>query len=93
MRSCPERAWTSAAFFVWNCWPAMMSNLDLVLCAPLLELALQLLVGVGHEAGEREEGELAGLGDGGRAAGREDTGQPGGAARGRAEEATSAHTT
>ena len=51
----------------------MMSNLDLVLCAPLLELALQLLVGVWHEAGEREEGELAGLGDGGRAARPEDT--------------------
>ena len=37
-------------------------HLDLVLGAPLVELPLQLLVGVGHEAGDRQERELAASG-------------------------------
>ena len=55
-------------------------DLHLVLLAPFLELPLQLLVGVGHEAGDGEEGELAGLRQGGRLAQREHRAQAAGGA-------------
>jgi len=68
-------------------------HLHLVLGPPLVELSLQLLVGVGHEAGDGEEGELLGLGDRGRAACGEDAAEAGGAARRCAEELAAAHAT
>src|SRR2546426_3752617 len=61
-------------------------HLHLVLRAPLLELALQLLVRLGDEARDAQERQLAGLGDRRRPPEREGAG---GAARGHAQKLTS----
>src|SRR6266852_8417940 len=61
-------------------------DLHLVLCAPLLELALQFLVGLRHKARNGEEGELAGLRIGRRLAQGEYARKACGAARRRAQE-------
>src|SRR5262249_48023885 len=61
-------------------------DLHLVLCAPLLELALQFLVGLRHKARNAEEGELAGLRIGWRLTQREYAAKACGAADRRAQE-------
>jgi hypothetical protein len=69
------------------------SHLHLVLGAPLLELPLQLFVGLGNEARDGQEGELSSLSDRRCGAGDEDAAEPGGASGSHAKEVTPAHAT
>ena len=66
-------------------------HLHLVLRAPFLELSLQLLVGVGNEARDRQERELAGLRDRGRPTAGQHRAKAGGAGHRHAQELTAAH--